>query len=634
MGVTGLLPQLKEIQTPNNLLEYKGKTLAIDTYSWLHKAIVSCAQELCQNKPTQKYITSVLKKVEMLRHFGVEPYLVFDGASLPTKAATAAERRARREEAQKKADEYMAKGNRLLAWKEFMKAAGVTSQMAKSIMVELDKRNIKYVVAPYEADPQMVYLEKIGLVDGIISEDSDLLVFGCKQLITKLNEYGECIVIKKEDFGQLTSMKGIDDFEYLQLRLLAMLSGCDYTKGIPGVGIKTAFNLIKKYQTAERVLMGLRAEGKKVPDGFEEELLKADLAFQYQKVFNPRTQTLETLNPYPEDFRYDMEMVEQCCGLTQDPEVHAGICNGKLHPNTFEALISREQNLSMLKSKSVTITTNTKTTFTKTTGKIDSFFTAKKSTSLVTSNYKVDQTKERKQSEIRNFNDPKVSPMHKKTKKVLELPQETPKLTGKFSKFFKTSPTVVSPSILETPQASADITGDSDIPESSPVAHRSQTHVDTKNLLDNLTDDDEAFQDSEDIVDSLPQETSNSIKHVSKSPNRGLAEFDIDEDDDIEESPVKHRVDGNKEKVKKMLWDNFLFNPDKFDMDKSFSSSFSSERSFDLKSDDLLEKDKENIFTSESVSIKQTANVSSKGSISKSTKTSISRTLSKFAYSP
>lgn len=624
MGVTGLLPQLKEIQTPNNLLEYKGKTLAIDTYSWLHKAIVSCAQELCQNKPTQKYITSVLKKVEMLRHFGVEPYLVFDGASLPTKAATAAERRTKREEAQKKADEYMAKGNRLLAWKEFMKAAGVTSQMAKSIMVELDRRGIKYIVAPYEADPQMVYLEKIGLVDGIISEDSDLLIFGCKKLITKLNEYGECIVINKEHFGQLKSLKGLADFDYEQLRLLAMLSGCDYTKGIPGVGMKTAFNLVKKYQKADRVLMALKADGKKVPDGFELELLKADLAFQYQKVFNPRTQTLETLNPYPEGFSFDMELVEHYCGITQVPEIQSGVCNGKLDPNTHDTLFSREQNLSMLKSKSWTVKSTTKSTNSTNSGLIDTFFSARKAASFeakTTTEKIVIQSKERKQCEITNFSDPKVSPMHKKTKKTLNLPEESsPKLTGKISKFFKGSPSIVSPSILDIPQANVDITGDSDIPESSPIGHKIKP-IDTQNILDNLTDDDR--DDSRDTLNK-------SSDSIDKAPNNKLSEFDIDEDDDIEESPVKNRVSTNKEKVKKILWDNFLFKSTNFKVEKSynnsFNSSFSSEHSIDLKSDDLvktdLQTDKENIFTDAPIKS------------SKPSKPPISRTLARFAYSP
>ena len=34
-------------------------------------------------------------------------------------------------------------------------------------------------MAPYEADAQLTYLQKEGVVDLVITEDSDLLVFGC-----------------------------------------------------------------------------------------------------------------------------------------------------------------------------------------------------------------------------------------------------------------------------------------------------------------------------------------------------------------------------------------------------------------------------------------------------------------------
>lgn len=42
--------------------------------------------------------------------------------------------------------------------------------------------NVQYIVAPYEADAQLAYLEKTGVIDAILTEDSDLLVFGCKRV--------------------------------------------------------------------------------------------------------------------------------------------------------------------------------------------------------------------------------------------------------------------------------------------------------------------------------------------------------------------------------------------------------------------------------------------------------------------
>ncbi len=51
-----------------------------------------------------------------------------------------------------------------------------------SAIQALKAENVQYVVAPYEADAQLAYLEKEGIVDGIITEDSDLMVFGCKSV--------------------------------------------------------------------------------------------------------------------------------------------------------------------------------------------------------------------------------------------------------------------------------------------------------------------------------------------------------------------------------------------------------------------------------------------------------------------
>lgn len=38
------------------------------------------------------------------------------------------------------------------------------------------------MVAPFEADAQLAFLSLEGFADVVISEDSDLLVFGCKQV--------------------------------------------------------------------------------------------------------------------------------------------------------------------------------------------------------------------------------------------------------------------------------------------------------------------------------------------------------------------------------------------------------------------------------------------------------------------
>ncbi len=38
------------------------------------------------------------------------------------------------------------------------------------------------IVAPYEADAQLAYLSKTGIAQVIITEDSDLILFGCERV--------------------------------------------------------------------------------------------------------------------------------------------------------------------------------------------------------------------------------------------------------------------------------------------------------------------------------------------------------------------------------------------------------------------------------------------------------------------
>lgn len=563
MGVTGLLQNLKEIQEPGTLEKYRGKTLAIDTYGWLHRGLISCAQELCQGLPTRKYITSIMKKVDMLQHFGVEPYFVFDGAPLPTKAETANERRLRREEARQKADASYNRGDKKTAWKEYMKAASVSSEMAKSVMAELDQRNIKYIVAPYEADPQMVYLEKIGLVDGILSEDSDLLIFGCNRLITKLKDDSTCIEICRENFNKVKKIPGLSNYSQEQLRLVAMLSGCDYTKGIPNIGLKTAFTLVKKYNNLEKILLALRSEGKYPSEDFLEEVNLANLAFQYQKVFHPIENELRTLYDYPEDFDFDFETLENCCGKTFDNDLYYKICNGYIHPFTHDVLVSREQNLTSLKSNSINFkpigsNTNFQNSRKQTSNSMNSAVTATRSKSVMTLNtprgtidsffkksISENKSTEKKRSltelELTNNTKENTSPISKKVKNFV-ADNEIGGSNERISLFFK-KPTPQESTSSETKVwDSSLISGESDIDDfSSPPK---------KNISEKILDAHHKKGINYEVAGDI-------LKHK---------DFGSDDlDCEIEESPVKPKLvpvtQTNFTKFAKVLRENFLFDP-------------------------------------------------------------------------
>jgi exonuclease 1 len=272
----------------------------------------------------------------MLIYFGVTPYLVFDGDNLPSKACTESERAKRREESKRRGMELYKANKVSQAYPEFQKAVDVTPYMARQLIEELKKMNIQYVVAPYEADAQLAYLEKKGIIDGILSEDSDLLVYGAKRLITKLDQHGDCIEISRSDFASCRDMT-LAGFTDADFRLMAILSGCDYLASINKVGLKTAHTYVRKYKKVEKILRMLQFEQKfTVPTSYLEHFYEAERTFLHHRVFCPQERKLVLFTELEEGMK-----VEDMPFLGKDviPTIAIGVACGDLDPMTKERIL-------------------------------------------------------------------------------------------------------------------------------------------------------------------------------------------------------------------------------------------------------------------------------------------------------
>lgn len=339
MGIAGLLPLLKPIQVKRHLSEYAGQTIAVDAYVWLHRGAYNCATEIVTGRLTNRYVDYAMTRVRLLRHYKIEPYIVFDGGPLPAKKRTESDRRKRREENLSRANTLAAQGKHTQAREYYVKCVDVTPQMAYQLIKALRAEAVPYVVAPYEADAQMAYLERIGLVDGILTEDSDLLVFGCKNVLFKLDSAESTVTsILRTDFADLgttsSSTGGISllGWSDSQFRAMAILSGCDYLASIAGIGLKTAWTLLKKHRTVENVIRALRMEGKKdVPKGYLEAFRLAEKVFLHQRVYDPTLESLVNLTDVPIGEVWD-EVTEEHVGVSIEPTLAKKIAEGDCCP--------------------------------------------------------------------------------------------------------------------------------------------------------------------------------------------------------------------------------------------------------------------------------------------------------------
>jgi len=118
----------------------------------------------------------------------------------------------------------------------------VTDEMKQEVIQLLELFGIPYVLSPSEAEAQCATLEQLGLVDGIVTEDSDTFVFGGKNVYKNIFDSQKYVeVYKAEDAYREFSLT------HESFIALAMLLGGDYTEGVKGVGIVNGMEVLFAY---------------------------------------------------------------------------------------------------------------------------------------------------------------------------------------------------------------------------------------------------------------------------------------------------------------------------------------------------------------------------------------------------
>ncbi|KAL7324122.1 Rad2 nuclease [Mucor circinelloides] len=301
MGISGLLPALSPIERSVDLRQYAGKTVAIDGHCVLHRGAFGAATELALNQPTDSYVTYFMNFMGLFKYYNVTPIVVFDGLDLPLKQGTNDERRSNRQEALKEGLTFYSNGEIEKAKKNFKKSVTITHDMIIDVLRKLSAEKIQCIVAPNEADAQLTHLAKTGKVDAVITEDSDLLAFGCPKIIYKMNLYGQGTEITMDQVIN-NENSVFHNYDIETIRHICILSGCDYLPSIKQVGLKTILKRYEQSKSTYRVLYNLQYKYKKdIPRDYFEKFYLANLGFLHQWVYDIDEKNYVRLNPLPEE---------------------------------------------------------------------------------------------------------------------------------------------------------------------------------------------------------------------------------------------------------------------------------------------------------------------------------------------
>ena len=268
---------LSGLVEPKNieLSDLRGKTVAIDAYNTIYQFLSIIRQPdgypLTDNKGrVTSQLSGLLYRTANLIEAGIEPSFIFDGKPHELKSGTIAERRERREKAEKEWEQAVKEGDTKKAFTKAQQTSRMTPDILESSKELLKLMGIPVVFAPSDGEAQGAYMCSKGDVWASASQDFDSLLFGAPKLVRNMTITGRRKVPGKDIYRDVKT-ELIESKEFLeelgitreQLVDVCILMGTDFNAGIHGIGPKKGLKLIKDHGDIESVLAHI---GQEIPE--------------------------------------------------------------------------------------------------------------------------------------------------------------------------------------------------------------------------------------------------------------------------------------------------------------------------------------------------------------------------------
>ena len=132
--------------------------------------------------------------------------------------------------------------------KQMRDASDITQSMILETQQLLIHFGLPFLIAPAEAEAQCAFLENQGLVDGIVTDDSDIFLFGGNHVYRHFfNQQKFCEYFSIQEIQE---KMGLNQMKLIQL---AYLVGSDYTPGIDKIGPVNALEILREFDCQDGI---------------------------------------------------------------------------------------------------------------------------------------------------------------------------------------------------------------------------------------------------------------------------------------------------------------------------------------------------------------------------------------------
>uniref|UniRef100_K7FZ41 Flap endonuclease GEN homolog 1 n=1 Tax=Pelodiscus sinensis TaxID=13735 RepID=K7FZ41_PELSI len=230
MGVTNLWQILEPVKEYVHLSTLRGKTLAVDLSVWVCEAQSVKKMIGLVRKP---HLRNLFFRLSFLTSMEIKLVFVMEGDAPKLKADTMSKRNELRYGSSKKP-------------RSTKTGRSYFKSVLKECLEMLECLGLPWVQAAGEAEAMCAYLNANGYVDGCITSDGDVFLYGAQTVYRNFTMNAKDPHVDCYTMSSVKEKLGCDRESLIGL---AILLGCDYLpKGVPGVGKEQALKLIETLQ--------------------------------------------------------------------------------------------------------------------------------------------------------------------------------------------------------------------------------------------------------------------------------------------------------------------------------------------------------------------------------------------------
>ena len=340
-----LQKQLPTLYQRRPLSHYAGKKIAIDITLYLYRF---------KQTAKSRWLSSLINMILMLKKNDIQGIFVYDTKAPEIKGPKIQERKRRRSQATHRIDsirkayqiyeesehkivdpilvqtmERSTRHSTRLLGPMDVDTFDIDSNVIEQEIMRLEKQNIYvsttdfelskeflrlaglvYINSESEAETLCSFLCCHGYVDAVLSNDTDVMVYGTPLFLTNLNKG----TVQEIQFEQITKGLGIT---YEQFRDFCIMCGTDYNSNIYRVGCVNAYKYLQRYGTIEGIRDGTNLDTsvllyEKVRDIFTVPSVLEEPDLTERKPDIPLLEVFLVENHYSPDIAKNFSKGEEC----------------------------------------------------------------------------------------------------------------------------------------------------------------------------------------------------------------------------------------------------------------------------------------------------------------------------------